>query len=638
MKPRKNPLLFLLLFLVPTLQRGNKSRIAPAVRDAKASQAAFPRSAWERVRSFLVLCLLVFSGLAFATPTTPTSDFIDNGDGTVTHKTTGIMWMRCAMGQTWNNASKQCDGTAQMYTYDQAPALKTTFAGKSDWRLPNQTELTSIVERDNYNPAINTGLFPNSPSDWYWYWSASPVAYSSGSAWAVGSYNGDGDWGNKDSKLFVRLVRAGQCFGDLRSSTTPSSDFIDNQDGTVTHKCTGLVWQRCSVGQTWNGTSCTGTAQTYTYDQALALKTSFAGNSDWRLPNANELHTIVEYGSYNPAINTALFPNTPDNYYWSASPVAGSSYYAWIVYFDYGYGSWDGKGSSYFVRLVRGKWSSNPQSTSYDIINQTSIALDFAKNYDAKNAKTIELKNTSAQAIKVANVVVSDANNYWVNLFVDTNKSCRAANYASTIKNFIIPANSSCTISIGFSPFDNKTKDKTINANISLKMTINKVVTNKVIKVTGIGRAQVANAYNKSSSLWGQCTWGVSELKGGNPPINTSLVGASNFYSSAKYWYGGVLDSNTQKTNPAIGNVVVFSANSASSNGHVGMIIQTSPVVTMLSMNDIGGVRKWSVRPIDWYPSQSATWSPLMTGVDAQSNIIYADQHYGFIDWNSDIY
>jgi hypothetical protein len=300
--------------------------------------------------SFLLLCFLVFSGLACATPTTPTSDFIDNKDGTVTHKTTGMTWMRCAMGQTWNGAT--CTGTAQKYTYDQALALTTSFAGKSDWHLPTMTELTSIVERDNYNPSINTSLFPNSPSNYFW--SASPVANDgSYSAWVVSFGYGDDSWGYKYDGNFVRLVRAGQCFGDLRSST-PSSDFIDNQDGTVTHKCTGLVWQRCSVGQTWNGTSCTGSAQAYTYDQAIALKDSFAGNNDWRLPNANELQTIAEYGSYNPAINSSLFPNTPtDNYFWSASPVADYSGYAWIVGFVNGGGGWSDGYNLNFVRLVR---------------------------------------------------------------------------------------------------------------------------------------------------------------------------------------------------------------------------------------------------------------------------------------------
>ncbi|MDP2902124.1 MAG: hypothetical protein Q8N96_03325 [Methylovulum sp.] len=51
--------------------------------------------------SLITVLLLLFSWqAAFATPTTPTSEFIINNDGTVTHKTTGLTWMRCAMGQT----------------------------------------------------------------------------------------------------------------------------------------------------------------------------------------------------------------------------------------------------------------------------------------------------------------------------------------------------------------------------------------------------------------------------------------------------------------------------------------------------------------------------------------------------------
>ena len=54
---------------------------------------------------------------------------------------------------------------------------------------------------------------------------------------------------------------------------TPTADFTDNGDGTVTHALTGLIWDRCSVGQAWNGTDCTGggsaTASTMTWAGAL---------------------------------------------------------------------------------------------------------------------------------------------------------------------------------------------------------------------------------------------------------------------------------------------------------------------------------------------------------------------------------
>jgi hypothetical protein len=287
---------------------------------------------------------------AFATPTTPTSDFIDNGDGTVAHKLTGLVWMRCSMGQTWNKATSSCTGTAATYTYAQAIALTNTFAGKGDWRLPNIAELHTIVERENSYPAINATLFPNTPTDGFW--SSSPGASSSSYAWIVNFGNGsDGDV-NEYNNYAVRLVRAGQLFGFL-PQTTPTTDFADNNDGTVTHKRTGLVWQRCSVGQTWTGSTCSGTASTYTYDVAMALKSSFAGKSDWRVPNQNELLSIAEYGSHNPAINTTLFPNTPSDGFWSSSPDANYSGYAWIVNFANGNDYNNSKVNNDAVRLVR---------------------------------------------------------------------------------------------------------------------------------------------------------------------------------------------------------------------------------------------------------------------------------------------
>lgn len=90
----------------------------------------------------------------------------------------------------------------------------------------------------------------------------------------------------------------------------PSSDFTINGDGTVTHQVTGLTWRQCAVGLTWSGSACTGTADYKDWEGALAAaeSLSFAGKSDWRLPNINELRSLVERACATPATNAALFP------------------------------------------------------------------------------------------------------------------------------------------------------------------------------------------------------------------------------------------------------------------------------------------------------------------------------------------
>lgn len=103
--------------------------------------------------------------------------------------------------------------------------------------------------------------------------------------------------------------------------TTPNQAFTINNNGTVTHNTTGLMWTRCLLGQT--GSDCSGGAAK-TYGLQAALQTadiySFAGYSDWRLPNKKELVSIVERACFNPAINATVFSNAPASRVWSSSP------------------------------------------------------------------------------------------------------------------------------------------------------------------------------------------------------------------------------------------------------------------------------------------------------------------------------
>ena len=144
---------------------------------------------------------------------------------------------------------------------------------------------------------------------------------------------------------------------------TPDSDFADAGAGMVLHKPTGLVWKRCAEGQSWDGSTCTGTAAGYTWQQAFervdavnaaAAGTENLGATDWRLPNINELKSIAELACRDPAINLNQFPAVRSGVWWTSSPVAGDPDRAWHVGFVSGYDSWDGRSSALSVRLVRG--------------------------------------------------------------------------------------------------------------------------------------------------------------------------------------------------------------------------------------------------------------------------------------------
>lgn len=146
---------------------------------------------------------------------TPTATFTDNGDGTVTHSLTGLMWKQCAEGLSGASCGT---GSATTMTWAQAlTAAKTaTTAGHSDWRLPNKKELESIVETCGYSPAINQTLFPSTPTTNY-FWSGSSYGSDTTRAWNIGFDYGAISPSGKANNNYVRLVRSGQSFSSFDS-------------------------------------------------------------------------------------------------------------------------------------------------------------------------------------------------------------------------------------------------------------------------------------------------------------------------------------------------------------------------------------------------------------------------------------
>jgi hypothetical protein len=139
---------------------------------------------------------------------------------------------------------------------------------------------------------------------------------------------------------------------DVTAGAPNLQSYTDDGDGTVTDNVTGLMWQQTvplidifPFGYTW--------ADAAAYCPRLTL----AGNSDWRLPSAIELVSIVDVGQFNPSIDGTYFPYTYGHVFWSSSPLAGSSSNAWVVNFNGGgTGHWFGLSDAFDVRCVRSAW------------------------------------------------------------------------------------------------------------------------------------------------------------------------------------------------------------------------------------------------------------------------------------------
>jgi hypothetical protein len=161
--------------------------------------------------------------------------------------------------------------------------------------------------------------------------------------------------------------------GDLeRGVAWPTPRFIIGTTGVVTDTLTGLIWLRnanCPAGlRTW-ATALGDVAQlnaTGTMNSNGCGDTSNSGShqTDWRLPNVSEMHSLIHYGVSDPVMPDTNgtgqwtegnpFSGVQSDYYWSSSTDAADTTFAWYVYLRLGSMGTDLKTHSYYVWPVRG--------------------------------------------------------------------------------------------------------------------------------------------------------------------------------------------------------------------------------------------------------------------------------------------
>ena len=139
---------------------------------------------------------------------------------------------------------------------------------------------------------------------------------------------------------------------------SPNPRFTDNGNGTVTDKLTGLIWmQNANAFGTKNWADALSAANDLKSDDLGTGLTDGSKAGDWRLPNARELHSLVDYGRFEPALPEGHpFTGVESSFYWSSTSYqdnANAAYYMDLA--DGDLIGFDGlKSNSYYVWCVRG--------------------------------------------------------------------------------------------------------------------------------------------------------------------------------------------------------------------------------------------------------------------------------------------
>ncbi len=235
-----------------------------------------------------------------------------SADGLTVHdNVTGLTWQR----------SPDLDGNgilnrADKLTLSQAHALPAKlntakFGGFNDWRLPTIKELYSLIIFSGVDPSgpasdgarltpfIDTKYFNFAYGDTSKGERLIDSQYASSTRFVGESFQGFGKLfgvnfadgrikgydlqmpgGRMEKTFFVQCVRGNPNYG--------KNDFHDNGDGTIADRATGLIWSKADSGKGMNWEDALAWVQARNAGKHL-------GHNDWRLPNAKELESLVDY-------------------------------------------------------------------------------------------------------------------------------------------------------------------------------------------------------------------------------------------------------------------------------------------------------------------------------------------------------
>lgn len=310
---------------------------------------------------FLITVFLLFGSPGQWNCTVQAAErYTDNGDGTVNHADTGLMWQKADDGlkKSWENACQYCDNLE--------------LAGYDDWRAPRIDELRTIIDYEVGAPALNSIFKVQYPmSD---YWSSSTRVYNREDfgnpqdyGWFVNFSGGQVNFRDQILYAYTRCARGGPNW-----PFDPISNLVINDNNTVADNLTGLIWQRSDDGKTrtWN--------EAFSYCEALSLD----GYDDWRMPKIEELQTIIDYTKYDPTISSEVFAIRDSNnmYYWSDTAGVNYKDTAWIANFYSGTVGWHYKSRDFMV--VRCVNSDNSQDDDPITVDPDSEHIDGVTNGD----------------------------------------------------------------------------------------------------------------------------------------------------------------------------------------------------------------------------------------------------------------